>query len=221
LVIPNYWTVITGEELYRLPWVKQLESSGWEVLLNGVVGGTESHYKAFMLVAMLWPDSIENVLESCDRSSPDPPLVLTTKQIKVGEINMIERSGQQKVSKTFFQERTFIYKQFAYRLLIGSMSPVSERDAEILQNVSFKLEDKQSPTLEKKLQLPEKPQISIPVTQPSGPNLVTVTGTFANIRSGAGNEFPIIATVKQGNKLIVIGESGEWFNVRLENSQEG
>ena len=51
--------------------------------------------------------------------------------------------------------------------------------------------------------------------------VVTVTWTSANIRSGAGNEFPVVTTVKQGDKLTVIGESGEWFNVRLENGQEG
>ena len=48
-----------------------------------------------------------------------------------------------------------------------------------------------------------------------------VTWTFANIRSGAGDNYPVVTTVKQGDKLTVIGESGDWFNVRLENGQEG
>jgi hypothetical protein len=67
----------------------------------------------------------------------------------------------------------------------------------------------------------EKPKISISVTPPQGTNFVTVTGTSANIRSGAGNEFPAITIVKQGDKLILLGEYGEWVNVRLENGQEG
>lgn len=72
--------------------------------------------------------------------------------------------------------------------------------------------------------LTEKPKTLIPVT-PVTPspviNTITVTGTFANIRSGAGNEFSIVITVKQGNKLILLGEHGEWFHVRLENGGEG
>lgn len=55
----------------------------------------------------------------------------------------------------------------------------------------------------------------------AGTNTVTVTGTFANIRSGAGNNFSIVTTVKQGDNLVLLGEYGEWFNVRLENGQEG
>lgn len=73
---------------------------------------------------------------------------------------------------------------------------------------------------------PEKPQTIIPanlppITPQTAINKVAVTGIYANIRSGAGNEFPIIATVKQGDKLILLGEYGEWYIVRLENGQEG
>ena len=51
--------------------------------------------------------------------------------------------------------------------------------------------------------------------------IVSVTWTFANIRSGAGDNHPVVTTVKQGDKLTVIGESGEWFNVQLESGQQG
>jgi len=69
---------------------------------------------------------------------------------------------------------------------------------------------------------PEKPLTSTPITPSSGTtNIVTVTWTSANIRSGVGNEFPVMTTVKQGDRLTVIGESGEWFNVRLEDGKEG
>jgi len=52
-------------------------------------------------------------------------------------------------------------------------------------------------------------------------NVVTVTWTFANVRSGAGDDFSLVATVRQGDRLTVIGEDGDWLNVRLENGQVG
>ncbi len=55
----------------------------------------------------------------------------------------------------------------------------------------------------------------------SAKNLVTVTWSFANIRSGIGNDYPIVKFVKQGDKLRVIGASGDWFNIRLENGEQG
>jgi len=64
-----------------------------------------------------------------------------------------------------------------------------------------------------------KPQVTPP---PSGTTtVVTVTWTSANIRSGAGNEFPVLRIVNKGDKLTIIGERGEWFNVRLEDGKEG
>ena len=56
---------------------------------------------------------------------------------------------------------------------------------------------------------------------PSDQKLVTVTWTLANIRSGIGNDYPVVKFVKQGDKLTLIGESGDWFNVRFENGQQG
>jgi uncharacterized protein YgiM (DUF1202 family) len=56
---------------------------------------------------------------------------------------------------------------------------------------------------------------------PSNKSLVTVTWTFANIRAGVGNDYPIVKFVKQGDKLRVIGASGDWFNICLEDGQEG
>jgi len=49
----------------------------------------------------------------------------------------------------------------------------------------------------------------------------TVTWTFVVVRWGARNDYPIVAAVNQGDKLSIIGESGEWFYVRLENGQQG
>jgi len=86
-----------------------------------------------------------------------------------------------------------------------------------------KLEGKVSDTPQKpQVTPPEKPVTTTPATpSPSATNILTVNWTFANIRSGADDNYPVVTTVKQGDKLTVIGESGEWFNVRLENGQEG
>jgi len=71
---------------------------------------------------------------------------------------------------------------------------------------------------------PENQIILTPIPLSSGTTkivIVTVTWTFVNIRSGAGNEFPVVTTVKQGDRLTVIGEQQEWLNVRLEDGKEG
>ena len=68
------------------------------------------------------------------------------------------------------------------------------------------------------------PQTTAPqATSPSSgtTTVVTVTWTSANIRSGAGDEFPVMTTVNMGEKLTIIGERGEWFNIRLEDGKEG
>lgn len=67
----------------------------------------------------------------------------------------------------------------------------------------------------------EKPTTSKDVTLPAGTNVVMVTWTFANIRSGAGNDYSLTATVRRGDRLTIIGEGGDWLNVRLGNGQEG
>jgi hypothetical protein len=51
--------------------------------------------------------------------------------------------------------------------------------------------------------------------------VVMVTWMFASVRSGGGDNFSLVATVKQGDRLTVIGEDGDWLNVRLENGQKG
>ena len=56
---------------------------------------------------------------------------------------------------------------------------------------------------------------------PKGTNIATITVTSANIHSGAGEGFSVLTTVKMWDKLIVLGEKGEWLNVRLENGEGG
>jgi len=67
-------------------------------------------------------------------------------------------------------------------------------------------------------------QITKPQATPSSSStttVVTVTWTSANIRSGAGDEFSVLTTVNRGERLTIIGERGEWFNIRLEDGTEG
>jgi len=75
--------------------------------------------------------------------------------------------------------------------------------------------------LDSSKEVEEKDRRLIRVNEEGKTNIVTVTWTSANIRSGAGNEFPVVKTVKQGDKLTVVGEDREWFNVRLEDGKEG
>jgi hypothetical protein len=67
----------------------------------------------------------------------------------------------------------------------------------------------------------EKPQAITSPELSTETTIVIVTGTYANIRSGAGNEFPIVATVNQNDKLTLLGEYGDWYSVKLGNGQEG
>jgi len=73
-------------------------------------------------------------------------------------------------------------------------------------------------------QAPPKPQVAqdprSPTVSPKG-SFGTVSSTSANIRSGAGDAFSIVSTVKKGDKLVLLGEFGDWLNVRLEGGQEG
>jgi hypothetical protein len=81
--------------------------------------------------------------------------------------------------------------------------------------------EKVSPT-KPQVTAPQEPTKSAPLTPAlSATKIVTVTWTSANIRSGAGNDYPVLTTVKQGDKLTIIGEYQEWFNVRLDNGKEG
>jgi hypothetical protein len=68
---------------------------------------------------------------------------------------------------------------------------------------------------------PQRPATSAPAAPPLGAKTVAVTWTFANVRSGPGNDYPFVTTVKQGDKLTVLGEYEEWFHVRLQDGKEG
>jgi len=67
---------------------------------------------------------------------------------------------------------------------------------------------------------PQKPITSTPVTPSYGTTKI-LTWDFSVVKSGPGNNYPVIARVQKGDKLIIMEQSGEWVKVRLENSQQG
>jgi len=67
---------------------------------------------------------------------------------------------------------------------------------------------------------PEKTEAaSKPVTPPA--QMVSVTASAVNVRSGPGMKNKVITTVKEGDELELLRQSGSWLNVRLTNGMEG
>lgn len=151
----------------------------------------------------------------------------------------IEFTRSTPVRSSSFIKRHYWYSPEAKNIIKHQYIPTMEArtwttGVSDFELISLKLDNKQWPPPEKKLVPKEvdtttKPQVPLSekgpefkaVTPSPVTNTIVVTGTSANIRSGAGNEFPVVTTVKQGDKLILLGEYGEWFNIRLENGQEG
>ena len=130
------------------------------------------------------------------------------------------KTGAEVFFKSFPEEhrdRTSIYKkaQVSY-LQANYISAMTSEIIDVIKKQEFS----------RATSYPQKHQAITSTTPPSVPasgtaKIVTVTWTFANIRSGAGDNYSVVTTVKQGDKLTGIGESGEWLNVRLENGQQG
>ncbi len=53
------------------------------------------------------------------------------------------------------------------------------------------------------------------------PGQIFVIAVSANIRSGPGTEYRIIGSVKKGERLAVLGEEGDWYNVELADGKRG
>jgi curli biogenesis system outer membrane secretion channel CsgG len=50
---------------------------------------------------------------------------------------------------------------------------------------------------------------------------VEVTGSTVNVRSGPGTGNPVLGTVRRGDRLPILGESGSWYQIRLPDGREG
>ena len=112
------------------------------------------------------------------------------------------------------------YSQYRRNKIINSKSKNGSPNSNKIDNSKQSTPPRLEPEMERNEQIPpnveEKSSLSV-----KDKNIVTVTWSFVTIRSGARNDYPIVTTVSQGDKLTTIGESGEWFHVRLENGQQG
>jgi curli biogenesis system outer membrane secretion channel CsgG len=76
-------------------------------------------------------------------------------------------------------------------------------------------------TEEKLLPAEEKPTQTVAPPTPQIPSQVTVIVATANVRSGPGTNYGIVGSVKQGEKLAILGEEGDWYNVELPDGKTG
>jgi tetratricopeptide (TPR) repeat protein len=51
--------------------------------------------------------------------------------------------------------------------------------------------------------------------------VVQITASFVNVRTGASSRNKVITKAKKGDKLIVLGETDSWYNIKLPNGVEG
>lgn len=77
-------------------------------------------------------------------------------------------------------------------------------------------EKEEKEILQEKEEKVQKPSLSSEL-----PSQVIVIVTIANIRSGPGTNYQIVGSAKQGEKLIVLEEEGEWYNVELPDGKIG
>jgi uncharacterized protein YgiM (DUF1202 family) len=87
------------------------------------------------------------------------------------------------------------------------------QEVEVVKPESTREEPVSPPAPEKIEPAPE------PVTPPA--QMVSVKASAVNIRSGPGMKNKVITTVKEGDELELLGESGSWLNVKLSNGMEG
>ena len=67
---------------------------------------------------------------------------------------------------------------------------------------------------------PQKGEQTPELVVPS-PQMVCVIASVVNIRSGPGTKNKVITTVRRGDELEMLGETGYWYNVKLSNEVEG
>jgi hypothetical protein len=99
-------------------------------------------------------------------------------------------------------------------LTVGILSTIHYFEAKHCMTVKGYVKAKQEEEIQK------KPVILTPTT-PSSSTTKILTWDFSDVKSGPGNDFSSIATVRKGDKLTIMEQSGEWVKVRLENGQEG
>lgn len=63
--------------------------------------------------------------------------------------------------------------------------------------------------------------VTAPEAPPPPPVYVRVTGSRLNVRDGAGTSFKAVGKASKGERLLVLGEDGEWLRVQLTPEQAG
>ena len=56
---------------------------------------------------------------------------------------------------------------------------------------------------------------------PAAKRYGTVTGSLVNIRAGAGSEHARVAQAKKGDRVEILGQKGDWYQICAENGQIG
>jgi len=84
---------------------------------------------------------------------------------------------------------------------------------EVVETEPIKEEPVSAPAPQKVEPAPES------VTPP--PLMVSVIASVVNVRSGPGMKNKVITTVRKGDELELLDETGSWCNVRLSNGVEG
>ena len=51
--------------------------------------------------------------------------------------------------------------------------------------------------------------------------IITVTGVYTNLRSGAGTSYKVITRMYQGTKGAILDKQGTWFKVKLADGTVG
>ncbi|HPC84076.1 MAG TPA: SH3 domain-containing protein [Thermoanaerobaculaceae bacterium] len=63
--------------------------------------------------------------------------------------------------------------------------------------------------------------VRLPEPAPPPPVYVRVSGTTLNVREGAGTSFKVVGKAARGERLLVLGEEGDWLEVRLTPERTG
>jgi hypothetical protein len=101
--------------------------------------------------------------------------------------------------------------------LVDKPQPIPVSDVSP-QDIAPPLRHVESPPLE--TTRPEKPITSTPIIPSLGTTII-LTWDFSVAYSGPGDNEPVIATFRKGDKLTILEQSGKWVKVRSENNQLG
>ncbi|MGL4774115.1 MAG: SH3 domain-containing protein [Clostridium sp.] len=63
-----------------------------------------------------------------------------------------------------------------------------------------------------------KPEPPKPQPEPSKTGIVNVS-TSLNVRSGAGTNYSIVASLSKGKKVEIVGESGDWYKIKFDGKE--